>query len=237
MRCARLAVLFALAVVPAAAGADRAPPCDARFLVQGEPLLGDSPEAIDVNEDGVSILDLCGEKKARVRITPEGARVRVRFSTFCPPGRLCGASFPPVVGPRWISSCDGMRGVRLQAAIDPSCQTLTGRLRSRRPRIDREFVATVSPLAPAECVPNVEGEDCLCGTMFLLACPESAFCDPSPGLCLYSDIGGECMPIPEDCPDVSQPVCGCDGVSYDNDCARRAAAVSKAHDGACESPE
>lgn len=82
---ARLAVLLALALAPAAAGAG-APPCDARFLVQGEPLLGGSPEVLDVDEEGVSILDLCGKKKARARITPEGARVRVRFTTFCPAG-------------------------------------------------------------------------------------------------------------------------------------------------------
>jgi hypothetical protein len=232
--CLALAVL---AFAPSSR-AGETPPCDASFLVQGEPLLGAAPEVVDVDQDGVSIRGFCDKKRARVRAVPEGARLRVRFTSVCPAGRLCPTtSFVGAVrlfyGPRQISRCEGMRGVRLEAVVDPSCQTLAGRLRARRPRIDREFVATASSLPPPECVPNVEGESCLCGTMFLLACPEATFCDPDPGLCFYSDIGGACMPVPAECPEVSEPVCGCDGVTYENDCARRAATVPKDHDGAC----
>ncbi len=241
MRRSRLAVLFALAIAPAAAGAAQEPPCDAHFLVQGERLLGAAPEVVDVDEDGVSIRGFCDKKRARVRAVPEGARLRVRFTSVCPAGRLCpSSSFVGAVrlfyGPRQISRCAGMKGVRLEAVVDPGCQVLSGRLRARRPQIDREFVAAVSPLAPPECVPNSQGDHCVCGSLVGMECAEGAFCEVSPDLCSEEGRIGNCIPVAGDCPDVSQPVCGCDGVSYENDCARRAAAASKAHEGACEDP-
>jgi len=229
--------LLALLATPSRAGEEL--PCDAHFLVQGDPLLGDEPEVLDVEPDGVSIVGHCGRKQGRVRIEPEGARLRVGFSTFCPPDHLCiGSSFLPVfiVGPRRISLCSGMKGVRLQATLDPSCETLTGRLRARRPRIDREFVAVVSPLVPPDCVPNATGVQCGCGSLFGIACTEDAFCDAG-NSCSEEGRIGQCIPVPEQCPDVVQPVCGCDGVTYGNDCERRGARASKAHDGPCEPAE
>jgi len=47
-----------------------------------------------------------------------------------PPGRVCpSADFggPLIVGPRRLSLCDGMRGVRIHAVLDPTCETLIGR--------------------------------------------------------------------------------------------------------------
>jgi len=61
-------------------------------------------------------------------------------------------------------------------------------------------------------------------------CNAGEFCDYET---CYIGSTGVCSSIPEVCPDVYDPVCGCDGVTYSNDCYRKAHAVSLSHTGAC----
>jgi Kazal-type serine protease inhibitor domain len=51
--------------------------------------------------------------------------------------------------------------------------------------------------------------------------------------CNVLDLGGECLVPADACPSVLDPVCGCDGVTYGNDCERQRARAQLDHRGGC----
>lgn len=61
-------------------------------------------------------------------------------------------------------------------------------------------------------------------------CTASQYCMRSTAAC---SAEGECAARPEVCPDVINPVCGCNGISYMNSCEAAVAGVSVASTGEC----
>ena len=72
----------------------------------------------------------------------------------------------------------------------------------------------------------------ICG-VGLKSCLTNEFCEMPTGLCDSSSATGTCVATPGACGDVYQPVCGCNGVTYSNDCERQVAHVSRRSYGSC----
>lgn len=65
-------------------------------------------------------------------------------------------------------------------------------------------------------------------------CPSGLFfCQRDTGYC---DLIGTCVAKPQGCPEIYQPVCGCNGQDYGNACEAHAAGVSVASAGTCAAP-
>jgi len=65
-------------------------------------------------------------------------------------------------------------------------------------------------------------------------CAKSQFCNyPIASMCGAADETGICTALPDACDAVYDPVCGCDGKTYDSACAAAMAGVSVSSSGAC----
>jgi hypothetical protein len=74
--------------------------------------------------------------------------------------------------------------------------------------------------------PLGRGEGETCGGLLGSICEEGLFCKLTAGLCGVYNRSGDCTRVPEVCTDVYDPVCGCNGKTYPNECEADAQMVS-----------
>jgi hypothetical protein len=72
-----------------------------------------------------------------------------------------------------------------------------------------------------------------CGGLLLAPCPSGQLCQAPIGQCFVNPGTATCAVVPKQCFTINQPVCGCDGKTYRNNCLRLQAGVSLAKAGAC----
>ena len=68
-----------------------------------------------------------------------------------------------------------------------------------------------------------------CASEGTCSCGKTQYCDYATGC----SGAGTCWTRPELCPGIYDPVCGCNGVTYSNECAAHAAGVDFASKDAC----
>ena len=86
--------------------------------------------------------------------------------------------------------------------------------------------------APASAVQK-KGNACDTNPLIGAGCRAGEFCQNPTGQCFAPPVGGTCTRVPTQCIALSQPVCGCDGRTYRNNCLRQQAKVSLARIGPC----
>lgn len=210
------------------------------YREEGDPLYVWCDE-VTRDEDEVTLdcygADPCPAAPCTPEEWPLIGRVEVPLSFFAPPEpeSTCGDDGLCALGQYCDIPDDQCAGGGVCLSIPEACT------REFRPVCGCDDVTYANRCEAAHAGRNVAHEgECLeelalCGGTAELACEVDQYCSMSLGACLLPDAEGVCSPRPDlcACPAVIDPVCGCDGRSYDNACEAACAGQSVATVGLC----
>jgi hypothetical protein len=169
--------------------------------------------------DGTTYVDDCFRQAARVQKAEDGPCGGCTSLLDCLPNEFCRAP---------DGQCGGRGDCTFIAQVcpteyDPVCgcdaETYANRCRAAM------YAVSIAGAGPCDGV---------CGGIAGIPCPDGQICELPAGTCHGADFQGRCVPGGDYCIQVFDPVCGCDGHTYPNDCERRRAGVQKAHHGPCK---
>lgn len=177
--------------------------------------------------DGVTYSNACGAAMAGVSVAAGGA---------CDDGSDCTSS-EDCSGEQFCSLPIGDCGIGGLSGVCEDTPDACVEIFEPVCGCDGETYGNACKAAQAGALIASEGE-CgsqpqVCGGIAGIGCPDAQYCQLETGNCCC-DFTGICVDIPLGCPDVDDPVCGCDGATYGNECEAAAVGVSLDHDGACE---
>jgi hypothetical protein len=163
----------------------------------------------------------CEAAAAGVSVAHEGVCGGCTSLLDCLPNEFCQAPIGECAGP---GECTFIEQV-CPGEYDPVCgcdgETYTNRCHAAMHAVSLAYAGTC------------EG---VCGGIAGIPCPDGQFCELPAGMCHAADLQGRCVQTGGYCPQVYDPVCGCDGKTYPNDCERQQAGAQKSHDGPCARP-